>query len=84
MANNEKINQQTSTQDEKMPLGRRNYVILIVGFALIVLGMMLMSGGASASPEEFNYEMFSWRRITLAPILIVAGFIVEIYGIMKR
>lgn len=84
MANNEKINQQTSTQDEKMPLGRRNYVILIVGFALIVLGMVLMSGGASASPEEFNYEMFSWRRITLAPILIVAGFIVEIYGIMKR
>lgn len=84
MANNEKINQQTSAQDEKMPLGRRNYVILIVGFALIVLGMVLMSGGASASPEEFNYEMFSWRRITLAPILIVAGFIVEIYGIMKR
>ena len=43
-----------------------------------------MSGGGSESPDEFDYAMFSWRRITLAPILVVAGFAVEIFAIMKR
>ena len=43
-----------------------------------------MAGGGSDSPEEFDYAMFSWRRITLAPLLVVAGFAVEAYAIMKR
>ena len=43
-----------------------------------------MSGGGSDSPEEFNEAMFSFRRITLAPILVVGGFVIEIFGIMKR
>ncbi len=67
-----------------MPITRRNYILLAVGVALIILGFVLMSGGGSDSPEEFNYAIFSWRRITLAPILVVAGFVVEIVGIMKR
>ena len=46
--------------------------------------MILMSGGGSASPDEFNYAMFSWRRITLAPILVIGGFAFEIYAILKR
>ncbi len=52
-----------------MPLTRRNYILLAVGFAVILLGFILMAGGGSDSPDEFNYAMFSWRRITLAPIL---------------
>ena len=63
---------------------RRNYVILLIGLAVLLLGLVLMAGGGSDSPEEFNYEMFSFRRITLAPILVVGGFVIEIYGIMKR
>lgn len=75
---------QESAENPRMPLSRRNYVILLIGFAVILLGMVLMAGGGSDSPDEFNYEMFSFRRITLAPILVVGGFVIEIYGILKR
>ena len=77
---------QTSSErnDSRMPLTRRNYILLAIGFAVIVLGFVLMAGGGSDSPDEFNYAMFSWRRITLAPILVIGGFIFEIYAILKR
>ena len=70
--------------DKKMPLTMRNYVLMLVGAIVIVLGFVLMSGGTVATPEEFSYDIFSWRRITLAPILVVAGFAFEIYAILKR
>lgn len=70
--------------DEKMALTMKNYILLLAGFAVIVLGFALMCGGGSDDPEVFNYEMFSWRRITLAPILVIGGFAFEIYAIMKR
>lgn len=73
-----------TTNDEKMPLTMKNYVLLLAGFVVIILGFVLMAGGGSESPSEFNYEMFSWRRITLAPILVIAGFAFEIYAILKR
>lgn len=75
---------QEPIEKPRMPLTRRNYVILLIGLAVLLLGLVLMAGGGSDSPEEFNYEMFSFRRITLAPILVVGGFVIEIYGIMKR
>lgn len=68
----------------RMALSQGNYLILAIGFAVILLGFVLMSGGASESPDEFDYAMFSWRRITLAPILVLLGFGIEAYGIMKR
>ena len=70
--------------DEQMPLAMRNYVLLLIGAVVIVIGFVLMSGGGAATPEEFHYEIFSWRRITLAPIVVVAGFAFEIYAILKR
>ena len=70
--------------DAEMPLAMRNYVLLGIGLVVIILGMVLMCGGGSDDPTQFNYEMFSWRRITLAPILIVGGFAFEIYALMKR
>ncbi|WP_417014313.1 DUF3098 domain-containing protein [Alistipes sp.] len=70
--------------DAKMPLTMKNYAQLLVGAAVILLGMILMSGGGSDSPDEFSYAMFSWRRITLAPILVIGGFAFEIYAILKR
>ena len=70
--------------DEKMPLTMRNYILIIAGMAIIILGMVLMAGGGSDDPAVFNYDMFSWRRITLAPILIICGFAFDIYAIMKR
>jgi hypothetical protein len=65
--------------------GKSNYIWMALGVALIILGMILMSGGKSADPNVFNAnEVYSFRRITLAPILIIAGFIVEIYAIFKK
>lgn len=72
------------TENPKMPLTRKNYILLLAGFGIILLGFVLMAGGGSDSPDEFNYAMFSWRRITLAPILVVGGFVIEIFAIMKR
>ena len=70
--------------DKAMPLTMRNYMLMIVGAVVIVLGFVLMAGGTVATPEEFSYDIFSWRRITLAPILVIAGFAFEIYAILKR
>ncbi len=70
--------------DRRMALTTKNYVLLLIGFAVIVLGFVLMAGGGSDSPEEFDYAMFSFRRITLAPILVIGGFAFEIFAILKR
>ena len=80
----EKFNSVGNKHDGEMPLTMRNYVLMIVGAVVIVLGFVLMAGGTFATPEEFSYDIFSWRRITLAPILVVAGFAFEIYAILKR
>lgn len=65
-------------------LGRENYKLLAIGFAIIVIGFLLMLGGKSEDPNEFSNNIFSFRRITLAPIVVLAGFIFEIWAIMKR
>ena len=79
-----RFNAAADKNDEQMPLTIRNYVLIIVGFVVIIIGMVLMTGGGSDDPNVFNYEMFSWRRLTLAPILIVGGFAFEIYALLKR
>ncbi|MDR2887958.1 MAG: DUF3098 domain-containing protein [Bacteroidales bacterium] len=65
-------------------LGAENYKLLAIGFGIIVLGFLLMLGGKSPDPNVFNEDMFSFRRITLAPIVVLAGFAFEIWAIMKK
>ena len=65
-------------------LGRENYKLLAIGFAIIVVGFLLMLGGKSPSPDKFSGNIFSFRKITLAPIVVLAGFIFEIWAIMKK
>lgn len=60
---------------------KQNYMILIIGIAIIALGFILMSGGNSDDPNVFNHEVFSFRRIRLAPTVIFLGFGVCIYSI---
>ena len=67
-----------------MPLTKRNYLYMLIGVVIIVLGFVLMSGGGEHTATEFDESIFSFRRITLAPIVVVAGFVFEIYAIMKR
>lgn len=70
---------------ENFALGKENYILLLIGFAIIILGFILMLGGKSDDPNVFNEaEIFSFRRITLAPIIVLAGFIFEIWAIMKK
>lgn len=62
-----------------------NYMWMGIGLAFILLGFILMAGGKSADPHQFNYEdVYSFRRITLAPLLILIGFVVEAYAILKK
>jgi fumarate reductase subunit D len=65
-------------------LGRENYKLLAIGFVIIVIGFLLMLGGRTKDPNEFSNNIFSFRRITLAPLVVLAGFIFEIWAIMKR
>jgi len=65
-------------------LGRENYKLLAIGFGIIVIGFLLMLGGKSDDPNKFSENIFSFRRITLAPIVVLAGFIFEIWAIMKK
>jgi fumarate reductase subunit D len=75
-------------KDEKeklnFALGRDNYKLLGLGFIIIVIGFLLMLGGRSENPAEFSNDIFSFRRITLAPLVVLAGFVFEIWAIMKK
>ena len=62
-----------------------NYIWMAIGAVIIALGMFLMSGGKTTDPNVFdNNEVYSTTRITVAPILILFGFVVEIYAIFKK
>lgn len=65
--------------------GRENYRILIIGVVIVAIGYLLMVGGGTEDPNEFNAdEIFSFRRITLSPIVILIGFVTVLFGIMKK
>ena len=61
---------------------KKNYKFMIVGAAFIALGFILMAGGGSDDPNVFNPDIYSWRRIRLAPALILIGFGFEVYAIL--
>lgn len=72
------MNQQPQT------FNNANYRFMLIGVILVFLGYLLMIGGGSKDPEVFNPEIFSFRRIVLSPIIIVVGFLIITYGIMKK
>jgi len=75
------------TEDSARPIfafGKENYILMLTGVVLIIIGFILMTGGGSKDPNVFNEEMFNFRRLTLAPILVLTGFAVEIVAIMKK
>jgi hypothetical protein len=65
-------------------LGKENYKLMAIGFAVIVVGFILMAGGKSHDPKVFSSDIFSFRRIIFAPMVVLAGFVFEIYAIMKK
>lgn len=68
---------------EKMAITPRGLKYLLIGLIVMVSGYLLMMGGGSDNPEVFNYEMFNFRRMVAAPIVIILGIVIEIVAIMK-
>ena len=64
--------------------GKLNYRLLLIGLGFLLLGYLLMIGGGSDDPNVFSPALFDFQRLTLAPLLLLTGFIIEIFAIMKR
>lgn len=69
-------------KNQHFVFGKMNYILLFAGLALIAIGYLLMMGGGAENPAEFNPEIFSTTRVTIAPAILVLGFVVEIFAIM--
>lgn len=66
-------------------IDRQNYKYIAIGFGVIVVGFLLMLGGGSDNPDVFDgAKLFSFTRITLAPVVVIAGFAIEVYAIMRK
>lgn len=62
--------------------GKKNYTFMLIGLAVIALGFILMVGGGSDNPEVFNPDIYNFRRIRLAPTLVLIGLGIEVYAIL--
>ena len=71
-------NTASGTENKQMTFTKKNYLWVIIGIVVLAVGMILMIGGGSSDPDVFNEAMFNTRRLVVAPILILAGFIIEI------
>jgi len=78
------VAKKTNKEEIGFALGKENFRLLAIGFGIIVVGFLLMLGGKSEDPNEFSDAIFSFRRITLAPLVVLAGFVFEIWAIMKK
>lgn len=81
-----KSNLKNTAPDKKagFPIPVSSYKMILIGFGIVVLGFILMMGGGSDSPDQFNYAIFSFRRITLAPIIVLGGFGFIFWAIMRK
>jgi hypothetical protein len=72
------------TEKVEFAFGKLNYTLLLVGLGFLLLGYLLMIGGGSDDPNVFSPALFDFQRLTLAPLLLLTGFVIEIFAIMKR
>lgn len=66
------------------PIPVSSYKMILIGFGIVLIGFILMMGGGSNDPDEFNYDIFSFRRITLAPIVVLCGFGFVFWAIRRK
>lgn len=78
------MGEQKRKQDTKSNFlfGQKNYKFMLIGIAFIAVGFILMSGGGSDDPNVFDESIFNWRRIRLAPTLVLIGFGIQVYAIL--
>lgn len=82
MASQENKNNAELSPDQRMPFVRRNYLYVLIGCVVVFIGFLLMIGGGSDDPNVFDESVFGFRQITLAPIVVIAGFAFVIYAIL--
>ena len=70
--------------DNKMPLDKKSLYIILVGLGLMLLGFILLSDGGIKDPQVFNYDMFNFRRLVLAPIVLVAGIVSIVVALIRK
>jgi hypothetical protein len=76
------MKQEKST--DKLLFGKKNYTYLLIGVGFIAVGFILMAGGGSDDPTVFNQEIYNFRRIRLAPTLIIIGFLFQVAAILTK
>ncbi|WP_298548565.1 DUF3098 domain-containing protein [uncultured Aquimarina sp.] len=74
--------QSNNTHKPDFVFGKKNYVVMAIGIAVIALGFILMAGGGSDDPNVFNPDIYNFRRIRLAPTVVLIGFGIEVYAIL--
>jgi hypothetical protein len=82
-----RVNSKKTTSDNsklKFPFQKKNYQLLLIGVGIILLGYLLMMGGGSEDPNVFDPSIFSFQRITLAPIVVLFGYAFIGYAIMHK
>ena len=71
-------------RNKKFLFGSKNYKLLLISIVILLIGFILMSGGGSDDPSRFNSEIYNFRRIRLAPTLVIIGFLFSVFSILKR
>ena len=69
--------------NEKIAIAPRGLKLLLAGLIVMISGYILLAGGGSSDPEVFNYDMFDFRRMVAAPVVIISGIVIEVVAIMK-
>jgi len=78
------MKEKNTKNKQQFLFGKKNYNFMLIGLAFIIIGFVLMAGGGSDDPEIFNEEIYNFRRIRLAPTLVLIGLGIEIYAIMAK
>lgn len=90
MSKNQNIEKNENQNSNTFYFGQKNYQLMLIGLALIISGFLLMLGADANTidgkfdPNAWNEDIFSFRRIRLAPLLVIAGFVVQVFAILKR
>ena len=72
------------SDNTKMPITGKGLRMLLMGLVVRVAGFVLMMGGGTVEPDNFNWAMFDFRRLVAAPLVIICGIVIEIVAIMRR